>query len=100
VARRTREIGIRMALGAGAGRVLGMVMRDGLRLTGIGLAIGLAGAFALRRVIAAFVFGVSAADPLIYAGVVVLMVVVATAACYLPARRAGTVDPNAALRAD
>jgi putative ABC transport system permease protein len=98
VTQRTREIGIRMALGAGSTQVLGMVIRYGLGLCGAGLAIGMAGAVALRRVVASFVFGVSAADPAIYAGVVLLMLAVALAACYLPARRASRVDPSLALR--
>ena len=98
VAQRTREIGIRMALGADSAQVSRMVIRYGLGLCGVGLAIGMAGAVALRRVVASFVFGVSAADPAIYAGVVLLMLAVALAACYLPARRASRVDPSLALR--
>ena len=98
VAQRTREIGIRMALGAASTNMLGMVIRDGLRLCGIGAAIGILGVFALRRVLATFLFGVSAADPAIYAAVVVLMLAVAVAACWLPARRASRVDPAVALR--
>lgn len=98
MAQRTREIGIRMALGASSHDVLGMALRYGLTLCGIGVAIGTAGALALRRVIAGFVFGVSAADPAIYGAVVALMLAVALAACYLPARRASRVDPALALR--
>lgn len=98
MAQRTREIGVRMALGASSGDVLGMALRYGLTLCGIGVAIGTLGALALRRVIAGFVFGVSAADPAIYAAVVALMLAVALAACYLPARRASRVDPAMALR--
>ncbi len=98
VAQRTREIGIRMALGATSGGMLRMVTRYGLRLCGVGVLAGIGGVFALRRVVAGFVFGVSAADPAIYAGAVVLMVAVALAACYLPARRASRIDPAIALR--
>ncbi|HEV2444941.1 MAG TPA: FtsX-like permease family protein, partial [Candidatus Sulfopaludibacter sp.] len=98
VSQRTREIGVRMALGATSGHMLRMVIRSGLTLCGTGVAIGTAGALALRRVVAAFVFGVSAADPTIYAGVALLMAAVALAACYLPARRASRIDPALALR--
>jgi len=98
VAQRTREIGIRMALGARSGQVLGMVIRYGLKLSVLGLAIGTAGAFALRRVLAGLVFDVSPADPAIYLSVALLMMAVALAACYVPARRASRVDPLTALR--
>src|SRR6185312_16283998 len=98
VAQRTREIGVRMALGAEAGQVLAMVMRDAMKLSAIGLLIGLAVAIALRRVLASLVFDVSTADPIIYASVAILMLVSALAACYLPARRASRVDPLIALR--
>jgi ABC-type antimicrobial peptide transport system permease subunit len=98
VSQRTREIGIRMALGARAGHVRGMVIRSGLELSAIGLVLGTAGALALRRVLASFVFGVSTADPLIYGSVALLMLSVAILACYLPARRASRVDPLIALR--
>jgi len=98
VAQRTREIGIRMALGATSAEMLRMVTRYGLGLCAIGMAGGIAGVFALRRVVASFVYGVSAADPAIYAAAVGLMVAVALAACYLPARRAARIDPAIALR--
>ena len=98
VAQRTREIGIRMALGAGQGEVLGLVIRYGLKLSAAGLALGTAGALALRRVIAGLVFGVSPSDPAIYAAVAAAMLAVALAACYLPARKASRVDPLVALR--
>jgi putative ABC transport system permease protein len=98
VAQRTREIGIRMALGATSAEMLRMVTRYGLVLSIVGMAAGVAGVFALRRVLASFVCGVSAADPAIYAGAVLLMLAVALAACYLPARRASRIDPALALR--
>ena len=98
VAQRTREIGIRIALGASRGQILGMVIRYGFGLSAVGMAVGIAGAFALRRVLSGLVFEVSTADPLIYAVVAVLMLAVALLACYVPARRAARVDPLIALR--
>ena len=98
VAQRTREIGIRMALGAGRRDVLGMMIGYGIRLSGLGLVVGIGGALALRRVLAGLVFEVSTADPLIYAAVAVLMVAVSLLACYVPARRAARVDTLIALR--
>jgi predicted permease len=98
VAQRTREIGIRVALGATRREVLGVVIGHGMKLSAIGLAIGLIGAFALRRYLASFVFDVSPSDPLIYSAVAALMLAVAWAACYIPARRASRVDPLVALR--
>jgi putative ABC transport system permease protein len=100
VARRTREIGIRVALGAGPGGVAWLVLRDGVKLCATGAGIGLIGAFAGRRVLASFVFGVSTADPWVYAAVIGSMAAVAMAACYVPARRASRVDPVEALRAE
>ena len=98
VAQRTREIGIRMALGAHRGQVLGMVIGYGMKLSAAGMAIGIAGALALRRVISGLVFEVSTADPAIYGAVALLMLAVALLACYVPARRASQVDPLVALR--
>jgi putative ABC transport system permease protein len=98
VAQRTREIGVRMALGAQTDQVIGMVVRYGMKLSALGLAIGLAGAFAVRRFLASLVFDVSTADPLIYGGAIALMLAVAMLACYVPARRASRVDPLIALR--
>jgi putative ABC transport system permease protein len=98
VAQRTREIGIRMALGAERTQVLRMVIGRGLVLSAAGLALGLAGAFALRRVLSSLVFEVSTADPATYAVVPVLMLGVALLACWVPARRASRVDPSIALR--
>jgi putative ABC transport system permease protein len=97
VAQRTREIGIRMALGADRSQVLGMVVGSGLKLSAAGLGLGLLGAWMLRRILAGFVFDVSPSDPAIYAAVAILMLAVACAACYLPARRASLVDPSIAL---
>jgi predicted permease len=98
VAQRTREIGIRIALGAERRQVLGMVLRQGLKLSAIGMAAGAGGALALRQVLTGLVFGVSPADPLVYGAVAVLMLAVSAAACYVPARRASGVDPLVALR--
>jgi len=98
VAERTREIGIRMALGAARGDVLKMVMRHALVLVGMGLVIGLAGAFALTRLIKSGLYGVTATDPATYAGISALLVVVAVIACLVPTMRAVQVDPTIALR--
>jgi predicted permease len=98
VTRRTREIGIRVALGARPGDVVGMVLREALWLTGIGAAIGLAIAAVISRVLTAFLFGVPPWDPITFAGVTLLFVLVALAACYWPVRRATGIDPTDALR--
>ena len=95
---RTREIGLRMALGAQPGRVLMLVLRQGLRLTLIGIGVGLAGALALSRVMSGLLYGVGATDPLTFAAIVVMLGVVALIACYIPARRATRVDPLIALK--
>lgn len=98
VAQRSREIGVRMALGAGAVDIRKMVLSHGLKLTLAGVLIGLAGALALTRFIEGLLFGVSATDPLTLALVTLLLLAVACLACWLPARRATTVDPIIALR--
>ena len=98
VSRRTHEIGIRMALGARRIEVMGTVVRQGLRLTLLGLAVGLAGALAVTRVIRSLLYDVSPTDPLTLAGVAVLLATATLLACYLPARRAARVDPISALR--
>jgi putative ABC transport system permease protein len=98
VAQRTQELGIRMALGAQSLDVITLVVRNGMRLVLMGIAIGLTGAFALRRVLSNLLFGVSATDPLTLAVVALLLMVVALLACYVPARRAARVDPMVALR--
>jgi predicted permease len=100
VAQRRREIGIRMALGANQSSVMGQVMRQGLTLTTIGITAGLAGAFALNRLIASLLFGVQPTDPATMAAVVATITLVAAAACWLPAWRASRVDPNVVLRDD
>ncbi|HJQ22311.1 MAG TPA: ABC transporter permease [Blastocatellia bacterium] len=100
VAQRTREIGIRMALGAGRGNVMGLVLKQGATMVSAGLVIGLGAAFGLTRVVASSLFGVSAVDPLTFAGTSLVLVLVALAASYLPARRATKVDPIIALRTE
>jgi putative ABC transport system permease protein len=100
VARRTQEIGIRMALGAGAGEILRLVMRRGLGLVGLGLAIGAAGALAMTRLLQTLLFGVSQTDPVTFGGVMITLGFVALLATWIPARRAMRVDPLVALRRD
>ena len=97
---RTREIGVRAALGASRANILGLVMRQGMLLTAFGVLIGLAGATAASGMIAALLFGVSRLDPVIYFAVVALLVAVAGAACFVPALRAASVNPVDALRAE
>jgi ABC-type antimicrobial peptide transport system permease subunit len=98
VGRRTREIGIRMALGAAPGEVLGMVMRQGLTLAGAGVVTGVLLAFVAARAIASALYGVGAADPLAWGTAVAVLVTSAALANYIPARRAARVDPSVALR--
>jgi putative ABC transport system permease protein len=98
VSRRTREIGVRIALGAGPGNVLGMILGQGLRTIFIGVAIGIAGSLALTRTVESLLFGVTATDPLTFGGVTLLLLGAGLLACYIPARRAMRVDPIIALR--
>jgi putative ABC transport system permease protein len=98
VASRTKEIGIRMALGADRANVLGMIIGEGFALTSVGVVIGLALALALTRALASYLYGISAADPLTYLSTALLLIFVALLACYFPARRAAGVDPMTALR--
>ena len=100
VEQRTQEIGIRVALGADAPTVRNMIVRQGMTVALIGVAIGLASAFGLARVVASFLYGVTARDPLVFAGVPILLAGVALVGVWLPAQRAARVDPATALRAE
>jgi predicted permease len=98
VARRTREIGIRVALGSTRAGILKLVLREGFRLVAIGLVLGVAGAISLEKAVASEIYGVRPLDPLVLASVMAVLVIVALAACAVPARRAMRVDPLVALR--
>jgi len=100
VSQRTREIGIRGAIGASHGQIIGLILRQGLWKTGVGLAAGLVGAFFLSRYLSSLLFEVTSADPASYCAVLLLLTGVALLACWLPARRAAKVDPIIALRAE
>ena len=98
VVQRTREIGVRVALGAQRRDVLSLVIRQGVKLALTGAAVGIAGAFAAARLLSSLLFGVTPTDPLTFLGVSVLLVIVAVLASWLPASRATKVDPMEALR--
>jgi ABC-type antimicrobial peptide transport system permease subunit len=100
VAQRSRELGMRMALGAESGRVLLMVVRQGVTLAGLGIGVGLALAFGATRLMSAILFGVEPVDPATFGSVALGLLVVAVLASYLPARRAAKVDPVTALRTE
>ena len=93
-----REISIRIAVGAQRGDILRMILREGLSLSLVGLAVGLVGAAALGRLLSGLVFGVTPTDPVTFVTVSVLLTLVAAAACYFPARRAARIDPVVALK--
>ena len=98
VTQRTGEFGVRLALGASSADVLRMVLVDGMKLAGAGIAAGLVGAFALSRLIVSVLYGVTSTDTMTLFGVPAILLAVAIVACYLPARRATRVDPLVALR--
>lgn len=98
VGQRTSELGVRMAIGAGRGHILGLILRHGAMLTAVGLVVGLAGAFAGGQAMRSQLFGVSGSDPVIFVLVSVFLAAIAMLSCYLPARRATRVDPLSALR--
>jgi ABC-type antimicrobial peptide transport system permease subunit len=98
VTQRTREIGIRMSLGASRPRVLGQLLREGMQLALLGLAVGAGGAWAAGRILASLLHEVKPGDPAIFVAAALLLATVALVACYLPARRAARLDPMTALR--
>jgi ABC-type antimicrobial peptide transport system permease subunit len=100
VAQRTQEIGVRVALGASRRDVFALVLGDGARLAAAGVVLGTLGAFAATRLVAVFLYNVSTSDPLSFAGMAIFLAMIAFLAGYVPARRATSVDPIIALRAE
>jgi putative ABC transport system permease protein len=100
VSRRTHEIGVRVALGASPGSVVRLVIAQGMRVVGVGVAIGLVAALVASRLMTQLVYGVRVTDPMTYAGVAAVLAAVALVASYIPARRATRIDPLAALRTE
>jgi putative ABC transport system permease protein len=100
VTERTREMGIRLALGAAARQVFLSVVRDGMTLVGVGAVVGLIGGFIAARSLAGFLYGVPTSDPATFGGTATILIAVALVACIVPARRAMRVDPITALRSD
>ena len=98
VRQRTPEIGIRMALGADQKNIFAQIIKSGMQFIFAGIALGIVGALAAARLIASLLFAVAASDPLTFAAIAILMILVALAACWIPARRAMRVDPIVALR--
>ena len=98
VTQRTREIGVRMALGATPSGMLSLILAESLRLIFFGVVVGVAAAFALTRMLASMLYGVTSTDPVIFISVTLLLTVIALAACLIPARRAMRIDPMVALR--
>jgi putative ABC transport system permease protein len=98
VSRRTRELGIRIALGAGRRDVLRLVLGEGMMMVGVGMALGLTAATMVTQLLASFLYGISTTDAATFVSIPALLLLVALAACYLPARRATKVDPMVALR--
>jgi putative ABC transport system permease protein len=100
VSQQTREIGVRVALGANRGQVLGLVLREGMAMALMGIAAGLVAGVGLSRVLASLLFGTEARDPATFAAVAGILTLVAAAACWIPAMRAARVDPVIALRGE
>jgi ABC-type antimicrobial peptide transport system permease subunit len=98
VARRTNEIGLRMALGAARSNVIGMILGEVVMLIAVGGAVGIGAAFAATRLVKSFLFGLTAMDPVSFGGAALLLALVGALAGYLPARRAANIDPMVALR--
>jgi len=98
VAQRTHELGVRVAVGAAKADILRLILKEGMGITVVGIVVGLFGTLAVSTILKSQLYGVSARDPLTFLGVILLLMIVALAACYIPARRATRVDPMVALR--